>query len=151
MAVNRCPRFPRWRRVSGGSRVPTSIAIAGWFTAVQFASDPAAELARVAEKKTSVRGSFSAGDEVGDEVFARLQGVRGLTDLRVNFKTGVLQVVIEPAPLLPQLVECVRADRASKLSSRALMVLTPSTNHNILCPFSVPAPTSMERAEKGTR
>ena len=70
---------------------------------VQFAPNPAEELARIARTKTSVRGSFSGGDEVGDEVFAHLQGVRGLTDLRVNFKTGVLQVVVEPAPLLPQL------------------------------------------------
>jgi uncharacterized protein len=79
---------------------------------VQFASNPAEELARVAEKKTSVRGSFSAGNEIGDEVFARLQGVRGLTELRVNFKTGVLQVVVQPAPLLPQLNELHRAQRA---------------------------------------
>jgi hypothetical protein len=73
---------------------------------IQFAPTPAEELARIAGTKASVRGSFSAGDEVGDEVSARLQGVRGLTDLRVNFKTGVLQVVVEPAPLLPPLSQC---------------------------------------------
>jgi len=81
---------------------------------VQFARDPAEALAIIAGKKTSLRGSFSAGDQVGDEVFARLQGVRGLTDLRVNFNTGVLQIVIEPAPLLPQLNELHRAERAGE-------------------------------------
>lgn len=79
---------------------------------IQFAEDPGEALARLADKKVSLRGAYSAGEQVGDEVFARLQGVRGLTDLRVNFKTGVLQVVIEPAPLLPQLNELHRAERA---------------------------------------
>ena len=79
---------------------------------IQFAMEPGEELARIAAEKTSLRGSYSGGEEVGDEIFARLQGVRGLTDLRLNFKTGALQVLIEPAPLLPQLNELHRAERA---------------------------------------
>ncbi len=80
---------------------------------IELADDPGPLLVEIASAHTSLRGDYSSSDRAGPDVFARLQGVRGLTDLRLNLPTGKLEVVIEPAPATLVMNELHRAERAS--------------------------------------
>jgi hypothetical protein len=79
---------------------------------LELADDPGPVLAMIAAEHTSLRGEYSSGDRAGPEVFVRLQGVRGLSDLRANLGSGVLEVIVEPAPTLSVMNELHRAERA---------------------------------------
>jgi uncharacterized protein len=76
------------------------------------AEEPEQLLAELAAKHVALKGAFSGGNQVGNDVFVRLQGVRGLTDLRASLITGAVTVVIEPAPTLSILNELHRGERA---------------------------------------
>lgn len=87
---------------------------------LRLADEPGEELVRIAGAKITLRGEYSASELVGPDVFVRMQGVRGLTDLRANLDTGALEAVIEPAPVVALLNELHRAERAG--SSWRLLV-----------------------------
>lgn len=79
---------------------------------IDAAEDPGEALAHIAGSLTTVRGSYVSGERAGPEVFARLQGVRGLTDLRLRLSNGELEVVIESTPAMIVMNELHRAERA---------------------------------------
>lgn len=79
---------------------------------LEWAQDPGRELAEAVLSETSLRGEYTGGNLVGPEIFARLQGVKGLTDLRLNLDNGVVEIIIEPAPSLSILNELHRGERA---------------------------------------
>jgi hypothetical protein len=76
------------------------------------AEEPEHVLVEIASKQVSLRGSFSGGNEVGNEIFVRMQGVRGLSDLRANLVTGDATVIVERAPIVSILNELHRGERA---------------------------------------
>ena len=76
------------------------------------AKEPEALLPDIAAKRVVLKGAYSGGNQVRNEIFVRLQGVRGLTDLRANLVTGQVIVVVEPAPTLNILNELHRGERA---------------------------------------
>lgn len=76
------------------------------------AEAPEQLLAELASKRMSLKGAFSGGNHVGNEIFVRLQGVRGLTDMRASLVTGQVKVVVEPAPALSVVNELHRGERA---------------------------------------
>jgi len=80
---------------------------------IELADDPGPVLVEIAADHASLRGDYSSSERAGPDVFARLQGVRGLTDLRLNLPSGKLEVVIEPAPPVLVMNELHRAERAS--------------------------------------
>ena len=67
---------------------------------------------KIAAAKVILRGAYSDGDLAGRELFVRLQGVRGLTDLRAHLVSGEVTVVVEPASSASVLNELHRAERA---------------------------------------
>jgi hypothetical protein len=82
---------------------------------VRSAQVPAEALAVISAKEIAVVGAYRDGDLVGSELFARLQGVRGLTDIRANLRTGLVIAIIEPAPTGKLLNELHRAEHAGKV------------------------------------
>jgi hypothetical protein len=76
------------------------------------AEDPETLLVALAAKRVPVRGEMTGGNQAGNEVFVRMQGVRGLTDLRAHLITGAVHAVIEPAPTISILNELHRGERA---------------------------------------
>lgn len=76
------------------------------------AEEPERELVAIAAEKVSLRGELTGGNEVGNEIFVRMQGVRGSSDLRGNLVTGNVEVIVEPAPPLAILNELHRGERA---------------------------------------
>jgi hypothetical protein len=74
--------------------------------------EPGYVLAEIAGKRTTLRGAYENGDEVGNEIFVRMRGVRGLSDIRANSTTGIVKVVVEPEPTTNVLNELHRGERA---------------------------------------
>jgi uncharacterized protein len=76
------------------------------------AEEPEVLLVELAAKRVPVKGEMTGGNQAGNEIFVRMQGVRGLTDLRAHLITGAVHAVIEPAPTLSILNELHRGERA---------------------------------------
>ncbi len=62
---------------------------------VKAAAVPGEALARIAASKFDLAGVYREGEIAGDDVFVRLQGVRGFTDLRANLVSGDATVYVE--------------------------------------------------------
>ena len=76
------------------------------------AAEPARRLTEIAAGRTELAGTFRDGEAVGADVFARLQGVSGLTDVRANLETGAVTVFVEKAAPLTVLNELHRGEHA---------------------------------------
>jgi uncharacterized protein len=64
---------------------------------VRGSSTPAEVLARIAAERATLYGEFKDGTVAGDDVFVRLQGVRGSSDIRANLVDGSIVVASEQA------------------------------------------------------
>jgi uncharacterized protein len=80
--------------------------------AVRGASVPGEELARIADGRVKLAGAYSDGELAGDDVFVRMLGVRGTSDVRANLATGEANVYVERAPAVGMLNELHRGERA---------------------------------------
>jgi hypothetical protein len=76
------------------------------------AAEPELLLPDIAAKHVALKGEFTGGNQVRNEIFVRMQGVRGLSDLRANLVTGEVAVIVEPAPALSIVNELHRGERA---------------------------------------
>jgi uncharacterized protein len=104
---------PKWTEGEAPQPVTTSAQLArDEVRRLELADDPGPVLAEIAAVHTSLRGEYSSGDRAGPEVFVRMQGVRGLSDVRANLNSGALEVIVEPAPPLSVMNELHRAERA---------------------------------------
>jgi uncharacterized protein len=64
---------------------------------VKGSSTPAEVLTRIAADRVTLYGEFKDGTVAGDDVFVRLQGVRGSSDIRANLVDGSVVVASEQA------------------------------------------------------
>lgn len=104
---------PDWSMGDAPAPVNTTFKLtADELAELQNADRPGETLARMASTHITVRGGYSDGDQVGNEIFVRLQGVRGLTDLRASLYTGEVKAIIEPARAFSVLNELHRGERA---------------------------------------
>jgi hypothetical protein len=76
------------------------------------AKEPELLLPDMAAKRVALKGETTGGSQVGNELFVRMHGVRGLTDIRASLVTGNVTVVVEPAPTLSIVNELHRGERA---------------------------------------
>jgi len=79
---------------------------------IRVAQTPGQKLAELAAKRAPVLGAYSSGDMVGRELFVRLRGVRGQSDVRAHLGSGNVTVIAEGAPLLAVLNELHRGEHA---------------------------------------
>ncbi|HEV7690584.1 MAG TPA: PepSY-associated TM helix domain-containing protein [Hyphomonadaceae bacterium] len=101
--------------LGGGAAEPVERAFkldAAQIAAVRAAPVPGEALAKIAATKVGLAGAYSDGDVSGDDVFVRLQGVRGTSDVRGNLATGEVSVYVERAPAVGVLNELHRGERA---------------------------------------
>jgi uncharacterized protein len=80
---------------------------------VRGAKSPPRELAGVVGGRAHLVGAFMDGEASGSDVFVRLQGVRGTSDLVGHLDTGEVEVTVEEAGALAVLNELHRGERAS--------------------------------------
>jgi hypothetical protein len=85
---------------------------AAQIAAVRTAPVPGEALAKIAGGKAKLAGAYSNGEVSGDDVFVRLQGVRGTSDVRGNLATGDVSIYVERAPTVDMLNELHRGERA---------------------------------------
>jgi hypothetical protein len=85
---------------------------------LRAATEPPRALISVAASKIALKEHVGDegvdGDLVGDELFVRIQGVRGTTFLRADLRSGAVDVTIEAVSTLSMLNELHRAERAGK-------------------------------------
>ena len=74
--------------------------------------EPAQDLTRIVAAQTTLYGEYNDGAVVGEEVFARLKGVRGSSDLRANLSDSSVQVTAEPATTMALLNALHRGEQA---------------------------------------
>jgi hypothetical protein len=88
---------------------------------LRSAAKPAQALVEIASNKIELKGAVEENDAgendadgtvVGDELFVRLQGVRGESILRAHLESGALEVKVETSSTLTMLNELHRAERA---------------------------------------
>jgi len=60
-------------------------------------SAPAQMLAGLAVERTGAVGAYSDGDLVGNDVFVRMRGVRGTSEVRANLTDGTVEVLMAQA------------------------------------------------------
>ena len=80
--------------------------------AIREAEVPGEKLAELVGKKADVKGAYSSGDLVGRELFVRLRGVRGQTDIRAHMPSGNVTVIAEGMPTMTILNELHRGEHA---------------------------------------
>lgn len=87
---------PGWPKVTPPAPVETRLTLSAVdLAAVKAAAEPGLVLVTFAAAKTDLAGAFKEGEAVGDDLFVRLQGVRGSSDLRANLLTGEVEVLVE--------------------------------------------------------
>jgi len=59
--------------------------------------DPAPLLAKFVAERTALYGEYQDGESEMDQVFVRLRGARGSSDIRANMRDGSITVVLERA------------------------------------------------------
>jgi hypothetical protein len=79
---------------------------------IRDAQIPGQKLAELAAKRAPVLGAYGSGDMVGRELFVRLRGVRGQSDVRAHLGSGNVTVIAEGAPPLAVLNELHRGEHA---------------------------------------
>jgi hypothetical protein len=96
---------------------------AAQIAAVKAATTPSEELARIAGAKFPLAGAYSDGEIAGDDVFVRMQGTRGTSDVRGNLSTGDVTVYVERAAAVGMLNELHRGERAGSVWRLAIDVV----------------------------
>jgi hypothetical protein len=79
---------------------------------IRDAEVPGQKLVELASRHATVIGAYSSGDMVGRELFVRLRGVRGQSDVRAHLASGNVTVIAEGAPSLAVLNELHRGEHA---------------------------------------
>ena len=64
---------------------------------VRVAAVPGEVLARIAAEHATLHGEYKDGTVAGDQIFVRLQGARGSSDIRANTTDGSVAVATEAA------------------------------------------------------
>ena len=80
--------------------------------AIRAAPKPAERLVATIGAKTKLKGALTSGDVVGDEIFARMQGAGGTSDVRASLAAGTAEVTVEARPALAVLNELHRGELA---------------------------------------
>lgn len=104
---------PDWPKVHLPEAVQRTIVLTpAELAQVKASVEPAPVIARLIGEKMRLRGAFKDGEVSGSDVFIRLQGVRGNSDLRGNIQTGKIDVVVEPHHPLAIVNDLHRAEQA---------------------------------------
>jgi len=87
---------PTWLRGELPPRQEQVLRLApGDVAAVRAAPEPARRLEAMVRARQPLVGAFKSGEADGDQIFVRLQGVRGSSDLKADLAVGEVQVTTE--------------------------------------------------------
>ena len=80
---------------------------------LQAAPDQPRQLVKLVGGKARLLGAFRNGEAAGPQVFVRMQGVRGSSDLVADLATGEVRVTVEPQHPIAVLNGLHRGEQAS--------------------------------------
>jgi uncharacterized protein len=119
---------PEWFSGSPASIVKEKFTLAEReLQQLRASAEPSRALAGMVAKRIALKGEVAEdeaeGNLVGDEVFVRLRGVRGVSYLRADRRSGAVEVTIETPSTISMLNELHRAERAGKSWQLAVDVI----------------------------
>ncbi len=115
---------PEWLTGSSPEPVETVFVLSAEDVAsITAASEPARRLTDIAAARADLAGAFRDGEAVGPDVFARLQGVSGQSDVRANLATGEASIFTEKAGPIAVLNELHRGEHAGSLWRLAIDIV----------------------------
>lgn len=104
---------PEWTTGKSAPPVETKFRLSPEeLDAIRDAEEPAQKLVEIASKHTAIKGAFNAGDQVGRELFVKLRGVRGESDIRAHMPSGNVTTIVSSEPGLKLLNELHRGEHA---------------------------------------
>ncbi len=80
---------------------------------VKTAADPGAMLTRIVGGRTKLAGVYKDSDAAGPNLFVRLQGVRGASDLVADLRSGQVSVTVEGTSTVEIFDALHRGEKAS--------------------------------------
>jgi hypothetical protein len=80
--------------------------------AVRAAEEPAQALTRIVSDQMPLLGMYDNGATVGEQIFARLKGTRGSSDIRATLSDGSVLVTMESATTIAVLNALHRGEQA---------------------------------------
>ena len=106
---------PDWYGARAPRNPPTTIALTPpQVQALRASPSPGELLATMVAEQTPLFGEFKDGALTMDQVFARLRGARGSSDLRANLNDGSVSITIERATLVGVLNALHRGETAGQ-------------------------------------
>lgn len=106
---------PDWFKTRAPAAVESHFTLtAAELARVKAAPAPGPVLVEIAAAKSPLKGAFVEAEVAGDDVFARLNGVRGSSDVRGNLRTGAVEVVVEGKTTVAIFNGLHRAENAGK-------------------------------------
>lgn len=104
---------PNWPKVTPPALVESRFALTPQqVSRIRASAEPGRELAALAGAKLKLIGAYREGDLVGDDLYVRLQGVRGTSDLRAHLETGQVEATVERQHLIAVINGLHRAEAA---------------------------------------
>src|SRR5579871_5645788 len=82
---------PRWFAASEGPAAPVRLTLtASQLQELHRASEPAKRLTQMLAAQTTLYGDYKEGAAESDQLFVRLRGARGSSDIRANLREGTV-------------------------------------------------------------
>jgi uncharacterized protein len=104
---------PRWFAANHSPEPPVKLTLtAAQLQELRASQTPAETLATMVAAQTTLYGTYKDGAAAMDQIFARLRGARGTSDIRANLKDGSVVVTLERATTVGVLNALHRGEQA---------------------------------------
>ncbi len=104
---------PRWFTTNEPSSPPVKLTLtSSQLQELHDSQTPPETLTRIVAEQTTLYGTYKDGATAMDQVFARLRGARGSSDIRANLKDGSVVVTLERATTVGLLNALHRGEQA---------------------------------------
>jgi hypothetical protein len=104
---------PKWYAATEPRRPPIKLTLtSSQLQALHDADAPAQMLTQMVSERTRLYGEYKSGESAIDQIFVRLRGARGASDIRANLREGSVVVVSERATTLGLLNALHRGEQA---------------------------------------
>lgn len=104
---------PAWLRGDKPAGVSSQFDLApGELALVRAQRDPGQALVRVLRGRLDLKGAVDSGDVAGDQLFVRMRGASGSSDIQIDLKTGRGSATIERFPAATLFKELHRGEQA---------------------------------------
>jgi hypothetical protein len=104
---------PKWFAANEPRSPPIMLTLTSWqLQELRKAEAPAEMLTKMVAERTTLYGEYNDGESAMDQIFVRLRGARGASDIRANLQDGSVVVMSERATTMGLLNALHRGEQA---------------------------------------